>query len=47
MNPTHPSNLCSLPETARGRIRPDWIDYNGHMNVAYYVLAFEPLNAGE
>lgn len=20
---------------------PDWIDYNGHMNVAYYVLAFD------
>ena len=19
----------------------DWIDYNGHMNVAYYVLAFD------
>lgn len=22
-------------------IRPDWIDYNGHMNVAYYVLVFD------
>jgi acyl-CoA thioester hydrolase len=22
-------------------IRPDWIDYNGHMNVAYYVLIFD------
>ena len=22
-------------------VRPDWIDYNGHMNVAYYVLAFD------
>lgn len=22
-------------------IRPEWIDYNGHMNVAYYVLAFD------
>ena len=20
---------------------PEWIDYNGHMNVAYYVLAFD------
>ena len=19
----------------------DWIDYNGHMNVAYYTLAFD------
>jgi acyl-CoA thioester hydrolase len=23
------------------RVRPQWIDYNGHMNVAYYVLAFD------
>ncbi|RDE22508.1 thioesterase-like protein [Motiliproteus coralliicola] len=22
-------------------VQPDWIDYNGHMNVAYYVLAFD------
>lgn len=22
-------------------VRPEWIDYNGHMNVAYYVLAFD------
>lgn len=25
----------------RETVRPDWIDYNGHMNVAYYVLAFD------
>jgi len=25
----------------RGAIRPEWIDYNGHMNVAYYVLVFD------
>ncbi len=25
----------------RGRVRPEWIDYNGHMNVAYYVAAFD------
>jgi acyl-CoA thioester hydrolase len=24
-----------------GTIHPDWIDYNGHMNVAYYVLVFD------
>ncbi len=23
------------------RIRREWIDYNGHMNVAYYVLVFD------
>lgn len=22
-------------------VRPEWIDYNGHMNVAYYILAFD------
>ena len=22
-------------------VRPEWIDYNDHMNVAYYVLAFD------
>ena len=22
-------------------VRPEWIDYNEHMNVAYYVLAFD------
>ena len=23
------------------RVLPEWIDYNGHMNVAYYQLAFD------
>ena len=22
-------------------VKSDWIDYNGHMNVAYYTLAFD------
>jgi len=25
----------------RGEVRPEWIDVNDHMNVAYYVLAFD------
>ncbi len=25
----------------RTTVAPEWIDYNGHMNVAYYVLAFD------
>lgn len=25
----------------RETVRPEWIDYNGHMNVAYYVMAFD------
>jgi acyl-CoA thioester hydrolase len=28
-------------ETYRAEVAPEWIDYNGHMNVAYYVLAFD------
>jgi|TARA_Y100000310_G_scaffold94135_1_gene91750 acyl-CoA thioester hydrolase len=28
-------------ELSRQRVLADWIDYNGHMNVAYYVLAFD------
>ena len=23
------------------RVRPEWIDYNGHMNMAFYSLAFD------
>ena len=28
-------------EVARGVVLPEWIDINKHMNVAYYVLAFD------
>lgn len=28
-------------EIYRGTVKPEWIDVNGHMNVAYYVLAFD------
>lgn len=28
-------------ELKRLRVQPDWIDYNGHMNVAYYLVAFD------
>ena len=30
-----------LLELHREPVRSEWIDYNGHMNVAYYVLAFD------
>ena len=23
------------------RVRPEWIDHNGHMNVAFYLMAFD------
>ena len=26
--------------------RPEWIDYNGHMNVAFYVMAFDHATDG-
>ena len=26
---------------ARERVRPEWIDYNGHMNIGYYLVAFD------
>lgn len=28
-------------EVSRGRVLPEWIDVNDHMNVAYYLLAFD------
>lgn len=28
-------------EIVRGTVLPEWIDVNDHMNVAYYVLAFD------
>ena len=28
-------------EILRGHVLPEWIDINNHMNVAYYVLAFD------
>jgi acyl-CoA thioester hydrolase len=28
-------------EVVRGYVLPEWIDVNQHMNVAYYVLAFD------
>lgn len=29
------------PVTHRETVLSDWVDYNGHMNVAYYVLIFD------
>ena len=28
-------------ETLRDTVRPEWTDYNGHMNLAYFVLLFD------
>lgn len=35
------SSTSSLLELHTESVRTEWIDYNGHMNVAYYVLAFD------
>ncbi len=35
--PLPPDGLALVRE----RVRPEWIDYNGHMNVAWYVAAFD------
>ena len=33
--------LNSPYKTRKQQVLPEWIDYNGHMNVAYYTLAFD------
>jgi acyl-CoA thioester hydrolase len=33
--------LDAALELHRTPVLPEWIDYNGHMNVAYYLLAFD------
>lgn len=30
-----------LKEIHQETVRPEWCDYNGHMNLAFYVLAFD------
>jgi acyl-CoA thioester hydrolase len=32
---------CPGYTVTAGVVKPEWIDINGHMNVAYYVLAFD------
>ena len=27
--------------TADAEVKPEWIDYNGHMNMGYYLVAFD------
>lgn len=35
-----PGSTVALPlELSRGQVRPDWIDYNGHMTEGAYVIA--------
>jgi len=42
MSPPAASKVDPAPlELHRESVLPEWTDYNGHMNLAYYVLAFD------
>jgi len=41
MSPLDLKRIAAPFETTRVVVRPEWIDYNGHMNVAFYVNAFD------
>ncbi|MEO1593854.1 MAG: thioesterase family protein [Pseudomonadota bacterium] len=34
-------DACTAPVVYEGTVLPEWIDINNHMNVAYYMLAFD------
>ena len=39
-----------MPEplfTSSAVVRPEWIDYNGHMNMGYYLVAFDQVATDE
>lgn len=38
---TRPARLPRFQPTHTGVVLPEWIDYNGHMNLSYYVLLFD------
>lgn len=38
---TATSALAAPFDRHRARVLPEWIDYNGHMNVAFYLYAFD------
>ena len=35
------TSIAAPLDEHRDTVQPEWIDYNGHMNVAYYVLVFD------
>jgi acyl-CoA thioester hydrolase len=41
MNDRNFPRLTAPFETDRIFVRPEWVDYNGHMNVTYYLKAFD------
>ncbi len=36
-----PTSIPAPFERFAGEVLPEWIDYNGHMNLAYYVVLFD------
>lgn len=38
---TQPFDIAAPLSLHSERVLPDWIDHNGHMNLAYYMLAFD------
>lgn len=36
-----PLDMDAPLDRHRGEVRPEWIDANGHMNVGYYLVAFD------
>ena len=40
-----------MPETALfttcAEVKPEWIDHNGHMNMGYYLVAFDHISTDE
>lgn len=39
--PLPPLDLSAPLDCHRSAVRPEWIDPNGHMNVGYYLVAFD------
>jgi acyl-CoA thioester hydrolase len=39
--PTDPDRQPDLFQSSIMRIEPEWIDYNGHLNMAYYNVLFD------
>ena len=35
------NNYAAPLETTGAVVKPEWIDHNGHMNVAFYLMAFD------
>ena len=40
-SPEDPMPMPAPLALHRESVQPEWIDYNGHMNLAYYMLAFD------